>query len=195
MSVDKMPWGGTLQVLIGNFKNKKMEPNFNPEEFKQTGDGYVKKEAIENKEKAERMAHVEHSIRSKMDEAVEIAMAEIKMKTIDGMTKKAVAAGELEGERYDKEKLVEEFKNIEDLQAVRLPSPLCCESGTGGPKDRLQDYIYVLIGKGEVKSRTFIMRNCNSGYSFVKDGKLTITTKIGAEYFDRLLPELPKSSS
>lgn len=170
-----------------------MEPKFNPEEFKPAGDGFVKKEAVEDKEKAERMAHVENSIRLKMDEAVEIAMAEIKRETIDRVTQKAIDAGEEEGRIYDREKMIEEFKNIEGLQVVKLDSPYCCNmrgSEEGSSKkhtDSLQDYIYVLIGKGEVNSNTFVMRNCSSQYYFVKDKKVIGKTGRGVEYFDSLL--------
>lgn len=164
-----------------------MEPKFNFEEFKLAGDGFVKKEAIEDKEKAERMAHVENSIRSKMDEAVEIAMAEVRRKTIENETRKAIRAGEYEGKRYDMEgfrKEIEEYKNIENLQAVELEGPNCCE-----PNIKMQDAAHILIGSGKVSSDNFAMRDCSRRYFLVKDKKLfAVTEEVeDKEFFDNLL--------
>lgn len=180
-----------------------MEPKFNPSspEYKKVEDlpqghqaefadvegGFVKKEAIENKEKAERMAHVENSIRSKMDEAIEIAMAEVKIKTIEEETEKAMFAGSAEGKKYDREEIkkeIEEFKNIENLQAVELEGPNCCT-----PNIKMQDAAHMLIGSGKVSSGNFAMRDCSSRYFLVKDKKLfAVTEKVeDKEFFDNLL--------
>src|SRR3989304_756657 len=74
-------------------------------EFEPVEEGFALKEFIGDKEKAERMAHVENSIRSKIDEAVQIATAEIK----ERMVGDAEQVGDYEGKQYDREKRIVEF--------------------------------------------------------------------------------------
>lgn len=142
-------------------------PQEKQEEFVNVEGGFVRKGMIESQEKAERMAHVEHSVRSKIDEAVQIAMAEVKKR----IEEKATKAGEVEGYDYDVEKELETFRNIEDLQIVDLPQPDCCTANLF-EGNKIQNIAYQLLGAGKVSSGNFMIRDCSNGFYLVKDKRV-----------------------
>ena len=157
-------------------------------EFEPVEGGFVRESAIEDERKAEYMAHAENSIRSKIDEAIEIAMSKIKNEKVE----KAESAGELVGKEYDMKKIIDEYKNIENLQVVRMKPPACCE--TSNISD-VQNVAYQMIGSGEVSSDTFVMKGCTNKYFLIKNKKIITviapwkrdSVEWGAvEYFDSL---------
>jgi len=153
-------------------------------EFEPVEEGFALKEFIGDKEKAERMAHVENSIRSKIDEAVQIAMAEIK----ERMVGDAEQAGDYEGKQYDREKRIVEFiKGIENVKVFKLKYPVCC-GGRRGDEEHWQIVAYGLIGSGAAKNNSFVMQDCSRNVYFVKDRK--IFGSMGAsEFYDLLEKE------
>lgn len=148
-----MPRGGGIIGELVLIKNLFME-DFDSGLHKQSGDGFVKKEAEDNKEKAEYMAHAENSIRATMEETIAVAMSKLEEKMRGDLNKKAEVKGEEEGAQYEAGKSIRDFfERNRNFRVFRLAEPYCCECDTfeyaQKMADELKDRRSIGIGDNE----------------------------------------------
>jgi hypothetical protein len=154
----------------------------NESEFKPSGDGYVKKEAVDNKLKAEFMAHAEDSIRSKMDEAIALEINKIK----GAFEVRAQKAGLREEQTYEaKVKIVEFFDRNKNPRIIKLEYPRCCIMD----KEEMKKVAIGLIDSktvGLTDGEEFLTRTCDGRlWTIDRNGEVgprfSVTTVGGKE--------------